>query len=108
MISGIKIRIQGAELHAHLSKRAEHHRERAEYCSKQVDSLKQEGAPRPDPIRSIRDFRQDPLSSLEESAKEHADKYGYFKFLADHLVVEETYELDEHDLVKIEIVNRYL
>ncbi|MFQ5930762.1 MAG: hypothetical protein ACE5MK_13800 [Acidobacteriota bacterium] len=109
MISGLKIRISGTELHEHLLKRAEYHKDRAEHYKKQADSLKEQGGVKPvDPIRSLREFRQDPLSSLQDSAKEHTEKYGYFKFLADHLVTDEAYELNEHDLVKIEIVSRYL
>jgi hypothetical protein len=109
MISGIKIHVAGTELFEHLLGRANHHKERAAHYVRQVASLKAQGDEfQEDPVSSVRRFREDPLSSLERSANEHTEKYGYFKFLADHLPREETYELEEHDLAKIEIVARYL
>ena len=107
MISGIKIHIAGTELFEHLLGRASHHKEKAAHYARQVVSLKAQGDEFQEES-SIRSFREDPLSSLERSANEHTEKYGYFKFLADHLPREETYELEEHDLAKIEIVARYL
>ena len=39
--------------------------------------------------------------------KEHEDKYGYFMFMAEHLVPDETYRLSESDLSRLEIAARY-
>jgi hypothetical protein len=49
----------------------------------------------------------DPVSSLERSAKDHQEKAALSSFMAEHIIPDEEYILDEKDLACIELVSRY-
>jgi hypothetical protein len=101
VIEGLKIELSGGELHEHLEGRAEYHAERATFYENQSMTLLAGGV-------MEGGASNDPVSSLQSSARSHREKQGFFKFLADHLMVIETYRLTEQDLIRLEIVSRYL
>jgi len=101
MIEGVKIDVSSAELEQHLRERVAHHGERTEFYRGQVDALREGGV-------GQQAATNDPISSLEQSAKHHADRAAFFRFLADHVVPKQTYRLSEQDLTRIEVIGRYL
>jgi hypothetical protein len=50
----------------------------------------------------------DPVGSLQESANRHGEREAFLTFMAEHIVPDETYRLTEQDLIRLEIVSRYL
>lgn len=101
MIEGIKIDVSSDELRDHLQARANYHDDKQAFYSTQAQSLKDGG------IRSEAAVSNDPVNSLEQSARSHGEREAFFRFLAEHLVDDETYRLSEQDLTRIEIVSRY-
>ena len=101
MIEGVKIEVSSSELEDHLAERANHHHDKHEFYTKQVQSLKDGG------IRDNPGVSNDPIASLEHSAKSHKEKAGLFGFLVDHVIPNEVYRLSENDLTRLEIVSRY-
>lgn len=100
MIEGLKIEIGSAELGEHITTRASFHEGKAKFYTEQVTNLKAGG------IRE-QAMSNDPVSSLEASAKQHRERGAFFRFMAEHLIPDETYQLDESDLGRLEIVSRY-
>jgi hypothetical protein len=101
MIEGLKIDVSADELTSHLNERVEYHKAKREFYEKQVQGLRDGGVGQG--MQS-----NDPVSSLQGSAKSHGDREGLFRFLADHVVTDETYRLSEQDLTRLEIIGRYL
>jgi hypothetical protein len=81
IIEGLFIEISTDELHAHLVERASFHTEK---------------------------MSNDPATSLRISAQNHRNRAGFFTFLADHLIADATYRLEESDLVRLELASRHL
>lgn len=100
MIEGLKIDVTSEELKAHLDERVKYHREKADWYASQIDALRSGG------LEHGRGSN-DPLASLDISLKAHRDKVSYFGFLAQHLVIGETYRLSQDDLAAIEVASRY-
>jgi hypothetical protein len=100
MIEGLKIEISSAELTDHISARAEFHEGKAAFYDEQVSALKAGG------VGAIAQSN-DPVSSLQGSARQHMERSAFFRFMAEHLIPDETYRLDESDLGRLEIVSRY-
>jgi hypothetical protein len=101
MIDGLIIQVSSAEIEEHLRERASHHQERRMFYERQVASLKEGG------LRAQR-VSNDPVGSLQESAHRHGEREAFLRFMAEHIVPDETYRLSEQDLIRIEIVSRYL
>jgi len=100
MIQGLLIELKTDELKQHIVGRADYHKKKAEWYEAQIKNLKQGGL-------EETHASNDPVSSLERSHHDHREKYGYFMFMAEHLIPDETYRLTEHDLSKLEFVSRY-
>jgi hypothetical protein len=100
MITGFRIDVSSDEVKEHALKRASYHEERASFYAGQVRSLRDGGA-RPANVTN------DPISSLEASAVRHQSKAEYFKFMAAHIIPDETYRLEESDLGRLEFVAGY-
>lgn len=101
MIEGLKIEIGASELRDHLIKRATYHKDKREFYTKQALSLREGG------IQNEVANSNNPVQSLEQSAKSHGEREAFFRFLGDHIVLSEDYRLSEQDLTRIEIVSRY-
>lgn len=102
MIEGLKIDVSSAELTDHLADRASYHQEKRAFYTKQAKALVDGG------IRENPGVSNDPTAQLQNSAKTHAEREAFFRFLAEHVVADETYRLSEQDLTRLEIVSRYL
>jgi hypothetical protein len=89
VIEGLKADIPYAELVAHMEARRSHHLNRAAHYRNQFS------------IASDKQMRE----GLDRNAAGSADKAAYFKVFADHLVTGETYRLDRHELLAIEMLN---
>ena len=100
MIEGIKIQLKTEELQHHLSDKVKYHMDKNIFYEDQVETLKSGG------VKSEA-VTNDPVSSLEQSAKKHKGKAEYFQFIVDHLIANETYQLSETDLTKLEIISYY-
>jgi hypothetical protein len=96
LIEGFKIDVPGAEMRAHLNKRAVYHREKADAYTLQADGV---AALKPASGQS-----NDPVANLQQSASQHHQKYALFSFMAEHVVPDTTYRMSERDLVYTEIV----
>jgi hypothetical protein len=101
VIEGLRIEIGSAEIQEHLRERASYHRERRRFYERQVASLREGG------LRAGR-VSNDPVGSLQESANRHGEREAFLRFMAEHIVPNETYRLTEQDLIRLEIVSRYL
>lgn len=102
MIEGLRIEISSAEVQEHLGERADYHQGRRRFYERQVASLREGG------LRADQAVSHDPVSALQESAKRHGEREAFLRFMAEHIVPDETYRLSEQDLMRIEIVSRYL
>jgi hypothetical protein len=101
VIEGVRIELSSEELRQTFVDRASWHYERAMFYEDQVDSLRRGGV-------NASGVTNDPVSSLENSARQHKDRQAYFTFLAAHLIPDETYRLSEQDLTRLELLARYL
>jgi hypothetical protein len=99
MIEGLKLDFTTEELADHLSRRVEHHQERANFYEKQATALETGGA------QAQQYSGGDPLRSLRDSLTQHLNRATLLGVMRDHLVPGETYRLDENDLLKIEILS---
>lgn len=102
MIEGLKIDVPSGELIDHLKARADFHKEKRAFYTKQAQALVDGG------IRETPGVTNDPTGQLQNSAKSHAAREGFFRFLADHVVGGETYRLTEQDMTRLELVDKYL
>lgn len=106
MIEGVKIQITTEELHSHILKKIDYHKEKHLFYKNQAEGL--EKGVEEDPHGSgsnLSNYSNNPLDSLKNSAKKHQQRVDYFRFIADHLVPKETYELTENDLIKLEVIS---
>lgn len=100
MIEGIKIELSSKELRDHLLERVSYHDGKRAFYEGQVASLRAGGV-------NEQAVSNDPVSSLEMSARRHSERADFFSFMADHLI-DETYRLSESDLTRIEIIGKAL
>jgi len=99
MIEGLKIDVKSQELSLHLSDRAEFHAVKEHFYDEQVVKLQENDAS----MATAGKFSNDPVSSLRESAFRHKKKKKFFTFLAEHIVPDTTYRLEDHDLSRLEL-----
>lgn len=106
MIEGLKIEVSGEELKRIAQARAEYHVKRAEFYRDQAASLKEglDEAARESPKNYT---SNDPVRDLVMKEKDHGRKQRYFQFLADHVVVGDTYRLVQKDLGDLEITDQW-
>lgn len=99
MIEGLRLDFTTGELAAHLTQRIDHHIERAGFYEKQASALEGGG------VQAQQYSGGDPLRSLRDSMAQHRNRAELLRVMRDHLVPDETYRLDEGDLLKIEILS---
>ena len=100
MIEGIKIDIESEELKTHLLDKVKFHQDKTVHYETQVSALEKDKA-------DLAGGSNNPVSSLQESAKKHKAVGEFFQFMADHIVPNETYRLQADDLRRLEIVSYY-
>lgn len=104
MIQGIKIQISSKELKTHLNDKVKLHKEKEAFYNAQVKNL-EKGVEQNVVDESLyNNASNNPVSTLQQSAKKHKQRAEFFQFIADHLVNED-YELTESDLTKLEIIS---
>jgi hypothetical protein len=101
VIEGLAFDVSSEELEEHLQKRMKHHVDKASFYAGQVAALRGGGV-------GAQSATNDPVSSLENSQRQHEGRMALFAFMAEHVVPDEVYRLSEQDLARIEIIARYL
>ena len=97
MIEGIRIELDSHELRQTLERRVAHHKERATWYGEQVAALCAGGA-------MSQNRSMDPVSSLRQRAKEHAQSAALLNFVAQHIIPGEVYRLTQAELSRFELV----
>lgn len=119
IVKGLRYQFTTDQLGAHMRDRASYHESRANEkekalpeLQKAVDIVKQAGrsqgvanmAAMSKFSNSNYNFDVDQVEQLETDIKDHRNKALVFRTLAGHLVPASTYDLDENDLRRLEIV----
>jgi len=109
-IEGIKLQLPTEKLKKLLEGRVEYHTTKAKFFKEKAKELKptmEEFEEEAEEIgkfsNSNRHGMDDPVENFAKRGKHHTDRATYFKFLADNLIPNETYILQEHDLQRLEI-----
>lgn len=99
MIEGLKFAVSGHELQTHLAARVDHHKQREAFYKQQAAQL-EDGA-----AEGMKNYSNgDPVRNLKDKAAEHTSKAESFKFMHDHVVTTESYQLSDEDLRRVEIL----
>jgi hypothetical protein len=102
MITGLHIDISSDELKELLLGRQKYHQNKVTAYEKQLDVMKKAEALLDEEREDIgKVSNRTPAESLESSLKKHANQVVYFTFMADHVVPNETYRLNESDLHRL-------
>lgn len=101
MIEGLKFEVKSAELVAHIGERQKYHTDKTNWYDSQIESLRNGG------VRPEAGVSNDPINSLERSRESHKMKAQLFTFMKEHIVPGEVYRLNEGDLARLEILDRY-
>lgn len=109
-IEGIKLGIASDKLKTLLQGRVEYHTTKAKFCKEEAQRLEPAFKDFEDDAEAIGKFSNsnrgggsNPLEVLFSQGKHHTDKATYFRFIADNLIPNETYILQEHDLQRLEV-----
>lgn len=108
MIEGLKLDVSGKELKEHMLKRAVEHEKKAGLYVKQIGAIQEAQDQDDDERDSWANVSNDPKADLRRRMKDHKTKAGLFRFMADHVLVDEMYRLDDSDLARIELLSKYL
>lgn len=100
MIEGLKFRMSSGELSNYLGERIAHHGERKDFYQRTLDKFKAGTAGDVMPQFT----GGNPIDGMNAKVAEHDNKMRLFKFMRDHLVTGEEYQLSEADLLKLEII----
>lgn len=102
MIEGLRVTVSGVELRNLCKDRVIHHLERAEKYQQQIVSMKESA------IEGMNYTNGDPVRALTDKCASHEAEAAELAFIADHLMMTETYLLGKEDLVKLGITkSRY-
>jgi len=106
-IKELRLAITSNELKDLVEARARYHTERVELLKAEVvrmgellDDMDEEASL----MGKFSNGTGGAVSSLKSKLKKHRDQATYFKFFAAHIVPNETYELTQHDLATLEVV----
>lgn len=100
MIEGLKFQMPSDELRSHLVVRIEHHKARKDFYEQKAGELEKGN------VEGMNYTNGDPVRNLRDKAAEHEQKIKLFKFMHDHVAPDETYQLADNDLQRIEILGR--
>lgn len=107
MIKGLKATVRGDELRDLCEKRAAHHRGREQVYREKIALL--DGVDMPNAQESggrglagmLSSGGRDPVAEFKERQKSHASAAAELSFIAGHIDVNETYQLDRNELAQI-------
>jgi hypothetical protein len=97
MIEGLKVTITGLELQKLCAERSGHHSNKAQILREQLPTLDSLQVP---------NTSNRPGDDARTKIKSHEFKAAEMCFIAAHIVPEETYVLDDNDLLKLGIADR--
>jgi hypothetical protein len=105
-IKDLRLVITSAELKDLVEARARYHTDRVELLKAEVtrmgellDDMDEEAS-----LAGKFSNSGSTVNSLKSKLKKHRDQATYFTFFAAHIVPNETYELTQHDLATLEVV----
>lgn len=99
------MQIATEELKTLILSRVEYHSKKFEFLEKKGVELKEGLEGFEDEAENIGKFSsRGPADGIADKAKKHRDQATCFKFMASHLIPNETYVLDESDLRRIEVL----
>lgn len=101
MIEGLKITVPGTELKELCLKQSAHHKSRAEFYTKQRDTMAEVGITDENSLSNVSPKRQ-----INDKVKEHMILADELKFIAEHLIESEQYLLDRGDLIRLGLGSR--
>jgi len=119
IVKGLRYHFTTEQLYAHMKNRSDYHESRANTketalpeLRAAVDIVKAAGTTAATNIATMSKFSNsnyhfdagDQVEQLEEDIKDHRNKALVFRTLADHLVDDATYDLDESELRRLEIL----
>src|ERR1043166_6517942 len=99
MISGIKIDLSSLELQDLLNERVQYHEAKITQYQKQAEGLRGVGKAEGQSF--------DPEEQVQRKVEDHRHRFALFTFPRDHLIPNETYRLEETDLIRLELLSRY-
>jgi len=97
MVNGLQFDVQSEELKKIVQSRLDYHNEKAQVYETKAASLK-------DALNGVDEETRgkvsngSPVGQLEDKAREHRNKAIHFKFMLDHVIVNDTYRLSQNDL----------
>lgn len=100
MVEGLKFQMTSEELRDHLIARVKHHVSRREFYTTKADELERGKA------EGMGYSNGDPVRSLREKCDEHDRQVKLFTWMHDHVAPDESYQLDDKDLQRLEILGR--
>lgn len=105
VVPGLLYTATAVELSDHAKSRANHHRDKADLYARQAESLRGERneMPRPSGKAYSNSSTNDPVETLEESARYHRNKSSYFSWISTHFQEGKQYRLTETDLATLEL-----
>lgn len=111
-IQGLKLQMSSDELKKTCEGRIAFHAERAKWALAEYERLEPEAEKFKGEARSMgKGGRIGNVSAATKNFKDehdrHEDKVVLFKFMAEHVIPNETYILDENDLRKLEVLPQY-
>lgn len=111
MIDGLKLQISSDELKALSMSRADYHSKKSQWFEGKAKELGPELGEMNDRAPDIQKYssnnRAGVLEELETKARHHKDRSTYFRFMAEHVVPNETYSLAKEDLSQLEVIGRW-
>ncbi len=99
MIEGLWIEMSSDKLRSLFNFRVGYHSDKAAWYKKQADTLSEQV--------EATNASNNPTQSLRASQKSHEDKAGFFRILADNIIPNETYRLNEQNCIRIELYAQY-
>jgi hypothetical protein len=107
MITGLHVDVPSAELKILLQKRLEHHQSKVRLYQEQVEKMQQVNAALQQEAEGFhKGSTRSPEESLRESILKHENHAIYYRFMAEHVIPDETYRLNEQDLMRLGIDSR--
>jgi hypothetical protein len=106
MVNGLQVDVQSSELKKIIQSRIDYHTERAALYEAKANEIRKslEGVEE-NTIGKV--SNGSPTQNLDDKAREHKDKLVHFKFMLEHVIVDDVYRLSQSDLQLLGIATRY-
>lgn len=102
IINGLHVDVSSAEMKTMLLGRLQFHTDKVAFYEKQLSEMRKVDAALSAEAQEMgKTSTRSPLESLEQAVKKHKDQTVYYKFMADHVIADATYRLDESALIRL-------